>query len=278
MEHKLFKILSIVLFLISILFVTLYDYFVLIEDEVRLKIGLKVTPVLLNMLYITLYIFFYRLTIYSSVLLLSLFLCLLGDISLGVYDPSIKIIHNIDKHDNLGYFLIGGCFFLLARLLLTLIFALRPYDRMILIHFQKKKLIISHVLFSAPFILLAIINLIFIKDLRSVGILIYIICSFGFPMSYAFLRMLYPLQEILESFYSCLSAFIGISLFNLSDLLLFVYLLYPSSGNTLNTINNPKVLDIISINIYWLALYLITISVIRSSFYTIEKGIYLEDL
>jgi len=69
--------------------------------------------------------------------------------------------------------------------------------------------------------------------------------------------------EITESKTSCVFAFLGILFFNVSDLLLFICIF---------TDTFPSYVILIADNIYWLSMYLLTVSVVRSPYEYVEKG------
>lgn len=265
MHHKLFRISLILEAILLIALVVLYNYFAFTEINLEIKLLLKVFPLLSLMLIVILYFQIYRLTIYSLGILASLLFCVIGDFFVGLYQKETIFVSN----EQSVYFILGGGFFLFARLLLCVVFIVKPYRNFSLIKFPYKKTFICHIIFVFPFIILGILELIYDQTLVSVSIFLYSFFGFGFTLSYSFLRIGQLSNnnsdseiEIEESKISSLVAFIGILLFNFSDIILILSLI--------NII--PEFFIIISDNIYWLAMYLLTASIVRSSNELIEKG------
>jgi len=202
------------------------------------------------------YMFIYRVSIYSSIVLFSLFLCSIGDVLIGLYDPSVAYIYRSQTI----YFVVGGICFFLARVLFCIMFMVKPYTKIDIIHYSWKKMLLSHILFMIPFIILGILNIVKETSFITISVFIYIFFGFGIQLSYAFLRI-GVLKE--ESKWSCIFGFIGMFLFNISDILLFI---------SMYTNWVPTYVIPISDNVYWLAIYLICISIVRSSNEYIEKG------
>jgi hypothetical protein len=262
MQHLKFRILAGFLACLVIVFAGLYTNFTINHSTIDIRLGLKISPILSCILFIILYIFYYRLTIYSVFVLGSLFLCMFGDIFLGLYDPNIEDIVN----NKMIYFILGGSFFMVARILLIVTFMIKPFSRISLIRHNKVNLMVSHIVFTFPFLCFAIFNCVRDPGFISFSTFVYLTFTFGLPQSYAYLRVdSLNNIEVTESVYSCYIAFIGITLFNISDILLIISMftnwLPPNSA-------------LLSDNIYWIAIYLITISIIRTSDENLEKGIY----
>jgi len=271
MEHKHMKIIGVFLIISVVTISILYDYYTLTHASLDIRMGLKVTPVICNMVYIAIYFLIYRVTIYSAFMLGALFLCMLGDIFIVLYDPAVE-----NAMDNkMLYFIVGGAFFFVARLLFIVIFALKPYSRISIIRHHRGRVILSHILFTLPFLILAILNLALSRyfidvdaqayiSFPTVAVSLYLFLGFGLPMSYAFLRIgALENCEVMESFYSCYFGFVGITIFNVSDILLLM---------CMYTALLPSFCFLISINLYWLALLFLTLSIIRTPFTSTEKG------
>jgi len=258
MEHKLFKICSIISFIILIILAFLYDYF---QENLEIKILLKILPMTLLLGLNLFYFIYYRITIYSFGIFITLFLCSFGDFFLGLYNSNSNSIDM--KNSKIFYFILGGVFFFLSRIILFIIFMIKPYKKMSLILFPFKKLLISHIIFETPFIILIILLIIYEKSYMSIFISFYLGITFGFPWSNSFLRIkALNNNEKEETFSSGVFGFIGMTLFNISDIILLLSLL--------NWI--PSICGIISIHIYWLSMYFLVISIVRSSNEYIEKG------
>ena len=256
MEHRIYKILAFASLLIIIVFASLYDCFEVINLASDYRIAIKVSPMIILMILTFTYMCIYRVTIYSSILLMSLFLCSLGDIFIGLYDPSVAYI----DRNKMVYFIVGGSCFLITRLLFALMFAIEPYKKFKIILYSTQRLILSHVIFMIPFTIFGILNITRQSSFVTIALFLYMFFGFGIQLSYAFLRI-GKLPD--ESIWSSIFAFIGMGLFNLSDILLFI---------SMYTDWVPKYVTFISNNIYWVAIYLISISVVRSPHEYIEKG------
>ena len=260
MKHKYFRILSLVALFIIILLSGIYDYIVKKDYKLSSRLIVKISPNFCLMILSFSYMFIYRATLYSCGVLLSLLLCLIGDIFMGIYDPSLIDI----SKNKMIYILLGGSFFFLSRVLLSIVFSIKPYKRVSLIEYGWKKVVFWHLFFSIPFIILSILNIWRDNSLTNLFVSLYILTSFGIPLSYSFLRIgALNNFEIQESRISSIFGFLGMLLFNLSDILLFISLFT-------DWVKNYTIL--ISINIYWLSMYLITISMLRSPQEYVEKG------
>lgn len=260
MQHKNFAFFATLTLAIVLILAGTYDCLVILHAPFVYKILVKIFPSMVLIGLNTVYVSIYRITLYSFFNFGALMLCLIGDIFLALYDPNIE---DIVQSKNV-YFILGGAVFLTARLLFCLTFMIKPYQKVSMIYHPIGKLVTCHIFFSLPWIVLGILNMIYKLDLFSICVFIYMLIGFGFPLSYAYLRIGAVDDFILcESHYSAFAAFLGILLFNISDILLFLALF-------LNSI--PFYVNLISINIYWIGLYLLAIAVVRSPEEHIEKG------
>jgi len=256
MEHRIYKIFAFASFLILVVLATLYNCFSLMNIAFDYRIAIKILPMIVLMILTFVYMYIYRVTIYSVLLMFSLTLCSLGDIFLGLYDPSVEYI---DKNKTV-YLIVGGSCFLTTRVLFAVMFAIEPYKKFKIISHSWKALLTSHILFMIPFTILSILNIVRETSFVTIILFLYMFFGFGVQLSYAFLRI-NKLDD--ESIWSCIFAFIGMGLFNLSDILLFI---------SMYTHWVPSYVTLISDDIYWLAMYLISISVVRCRYEYIEKG------
>lgn len=262
MNHKIFRILCLSVLIGLIILSTVYDYFVRKNYNMPIKLVIKSAPMLCLMILDFSYIIIYRATLYSCGILLSLLLCLIGDLFMGVYDPSTVAA----TENSFLYLILSGSFFFTARILFTVILAIKPYKKVSLIRYDFRKILMSHICFSIPFLILGLLNITRDTSLNSIFVSLYIILGFGIPLSYSFLRIgALNDFEIQESKISSILGFLGILLFNASDIILFIVLFT-------NWLANYVVL--ISINLYWLSMYLMTISIVRSSEEYVERGNY----
>lgn len=277
MEHKTFRILTL-LSILCIIGATIG--FNLVEND-KIKLVLKIFPVSILIALSFFYIIHYKFTYYAFLTSLVLFFCLLGDIFMSLFEPSIAG----QMSDKDFYLIMGGASFLTARIILIFVFALNTEKnkhstetiispRKVLnsssnrfIKYKRLVFWISHICFNLPFVALGIIFLIFFKYSEiSIFVLIYFILGFGTQLSYAFLRInAIPEESIVASIFG----FVGMFCFNVSDVFLLTTLL----TNLL-----PNYTIIISNYIYWLAMILITISIVRYSETSVEKEIELKGL
>ena len=266
-EHKLFKLLSIVALCGIIMSVTLHNYFFMKQEDI---VFLKAAPVAIMISLLIGYFFIYEFTIYSSGLTFGMVFCLIGDVLLALYDPSKDDNSSINKT---VFLLIGGVFFLFGRLLFTFIMMVKPYRRLVVIRYSWKLLLISHLVCVSIFTALGLFNAIFNPSLISISTLFYLFLGFGLPMSYAILRLNPMLSlndhESRESIVAKSFSLVGIVLFNLSDLLLLTVMF---------TDWLPTYCTLISDDMYWCAMYLLTISVVRASKEDVERGIIYQPL
>lgn len=256
MEHRIFKIFGFFSLLIIIVLASVYDFLIIDKAGIGYRLAIKISPMIILTSLVFSYMIIYRSTLYSSIVLFSLFLCSLGDIFIGLYDPSAAYI----SRKQTIYFIVGGSCFFLTRFLYCIMFAIKPYKKFSIIIYPWKKLVLSHILFTIPFTILGILNMIKETSFITISVFIYMLFGFGVQLSYAFLRI-NTLDE--ESKWSSIFGFIGMFLFNVSDILLFISMY----TNWLPTCVMP-----ISDNIYWIAIYLICISIVRSPYEYIEKG------
>lgn len=264
MQHKQFRICSIAILILVCFSVGFFDYITISNKYDEIKLLVKTFPLVFLLFLNAFYFFIYRATIYSIFTFSSLFFCLIGDLFLGLYTP----LENNDKI----YLIVGGSVFLLARLNWIFIFLVKPYKNIIRIRYNNCELFTSHIIWTFTFIAISIPLL--YKNIKIITILsfLYIILGFGLPVSYAFLRLINRKEISIsdndiahESLFSLWTAFLGILLFNISDILL----LY-----TLQTELFPNYVVLISDHIYWLSMYLLTISIVRCKYTLIEKRDY----
>ncbi len=258
MEHLTFCLLSLIALLVNGVLATLYSYN--ITTNIYLTILLKISPIIVLNLLILSYFFIYRSNIYAVGIMMTLILCMIGDIFMCLYPRFLTY-----SLDSFYYIIVGGILFLCARILMCGIFLVEPYRDLRLLKYSWKKSIISHILFTIPGLSFGIFILVQSVSFLTISIFVYLFLGFGFPLSFAFLRIF---SEIKECLFSKILGFLAILFFNISDLLLFLTML----GWI------PSYVDIISINIYWLSMYLLTISIVRSSKEHIEQGTYLSFL
>lgn len=251
MEHKKFRIIAIVIGILMIPPIVLNNYFHLAGQK---TLHIKTIPIFLCFLLSAIYFFLYKPTVFASLTSFALLFCLIGDVLLGLYDPNIS---GMSKEDKITILVLGGAFFLLARILYTISYMLKYTGKLQFINYPYRYVLI-HVVTVGGFTILGILTIIYLRNLISYFIFTYMLIGFGFPISYAFLK-LYPHlsindKENNESRVSKYLSLIGILLFNLSDILLLIVLFT-------NWI--PTFVLVISEDIYWLSMFLISLSIVR---------------
>jgi hypothetical protein len=260
MNHKLFKSVSITSLLCIIATGLIYDFFGNNCTNIVGKIALKCLPVFISILLTIFYFVIYRVTLYSFSILLTLCFCLIGDVLLLLYTPLF-----VDLFTNESiYLIVGGTSFFLARIVLFFNFSLYPFKNIKFIQYPLKKLIISHIIFEIPFVVLGILLLIYKASTMNIFMSLYLFLAFGIPWSTSFLRISELNSfNLEESRISSIFAFVGITLFNFSDIILILSMLKII----------PSLYILISDNIYWLAMFFLTISIVRCSDENVEKGV-----
>ena len=99
-KHKGFTISAVVSLIILLVVVTLYDCYLLNQpDNIHVRFVLKPIPVSIMILNVFVYFAIYRMHVYAILISGALLFCLLGDILLMFYVPSILEYDNItDDH------------------------------------------------------------------------------------------------------------------------------------------------------------------------------------
>ena len=259
MEHKVFRIFGLTVFLLTLLFAILYDVFTIKYHEFYGKLMIKLLPTFFMMSIPIFYYIYYRITIYSLFIHITLFFFLLGDIFIGLYDSTIPYNSILQTYNNI-YLILGGSSFLFGRFLILFAMMLYPASRFKMIKYETSTLLIIHFIFVIPSIAISFLFINKEKVLITISVILYIVLGFGFQLSYSFLRI----STIdWESKYSSIFAFIGVFLFNLSDFLLLM---------TMFTKYFPSYFILLADNIYWLSILLLAISVVRSPYVLVEKG------
>jgi hypothetical protein len=201
----------------------------------------------LNLVFTIVYILLKPITAKVILTLFCLFFFLLGDIFLQIY--SIPFENFMDNPTI--YVALAGIFYFLARILLTVLFAIREdgegdedekYGNI-----DKKMIIFSHTLYTLPYLAFAITYLIIRPTYLSGLNFIYLTFLFGLPQSYAFLNMLLG-KGILQLLSTCL--------LNVSHVMILT-LMYNSSI--------PRLLGLLATNVYWVSLFLLTLTIIPTT-------------
>lgn len=254
-NHPVFNVISIVVLLITIGVGISYNYLTSVYPlNLVYRFALKPIPVSMMILNIFAYFIIYRMHFYALLIGVSLIFCLLGDILLMFYLPGM------DKYDNELFLIIGGVSFFIARGFMCLGFAVYPFrgksERCIQAGIKKTVIItILCFIYTVAIITYFVVHM----DSGVIRILLpmYFVMM-GVNLEFSILRVGGFLEEIRGS---QVKGALGTIIFTISDTLLFW-------GIFLNPIPNG---DAISICLYWLAMFLLTISVVRTKNIVTER-------
>jgi len=248
MEHCKYRIASLVILSLLITLSILYDYYSLKSNNDLLIVGFKISTTSTLLLLNLIYFYMYRFNIYSVLIFITMLLNTLGDLFLGIYNPKS---FNIIQHNKL-FFIFGGGFFLLGRIVLTINLFLKPYKKIQIIHYPVRKFWILFTIFLGLHLCIGITFIILIRNKLSVLIFFYIIFGLTPPLVMSIMRI-GELEK--ESRVSSILCLFGIIMYNISDIILFLTIFFHSYF--------PSYTHLITNDIYWLGLYLITISIVR---------------
>lgn len=254
-NHRLFNIISVVVFLINTVFGVLYNYYIAYHPTLTIyRFAFKPVPVTLLIILVFCYIRIYRMHFYALLTGVGLLFCLMGDTLLMFYIPEV------DGYNVKLFLMIGGVSFFIARGFFTIASIVFPYrgssEKTITIPI-KKTFIIGLLCFvwTAGMIVTFFINM-------NGGVLKYLLPIYFLMMG---VELMFSIVRIRgfpgESLSAQIKGLIGTVLFTVSDSILFYGLF----------INPIMYGDIISISLYWLGMYFLTISVVRSPEYVKEK-------
>ena len=246
--HKGFRIASFIT-LIAII-VTSALYFTIHNDII--KYTLKPIPLFLLLMNIIYYFITYRVHIYSSLLFTGLTFCLIGDILLMFFNPSVP------NQNHLLLLIGGGTSFFIARMLFIIMFLIYPYKGV-----PEKWIEVSILKGGITMILPIIISILIISYLSLIVhsiMLLFLVSLYLIVMNLQlWLSMLRIKGFEEESLTSQILGFAGTMFFNISDILLII------------NIFSFKINEIIVLSFYWGSMYVLMISVIRSSSFEREK-------
>lgn len=249
-QHKTFKINSIIVAVVSAISSGLFIYFsVKNYFDVKTDIIFKIIPLISMNCLILLYMMSYEANLYGILSIISTMLCLLGDVFL-----------ELDYTRKPYFFYIGGVCFFISRIIWAVNFNL--YDKKI-IKYPNLKFYLIHGLCLSMFIGLGTALFVFDISLFNGLLLGYVILGMPIPLSSALLRINRLEHEAISA---TSLAFIGMLLFNISDLMLFSYLLLKL---------DPKV-HYASLIIYWISMYMLSISVLRTDGELKETVVFIE--
>ena len=249
-DHKNFRIVCIINFILICVIAIIYFTVPGVVD----KFILKPIPLILLILNVGYYFIIYKCHTYALLLQGGFNFCLIGDVLLMFYIPSIP------KYNKPLLLISGGGSFFISRILFSLMFLIYPYkdvsERIIKVSVLKSVLsgIVPMILSVC---LISYFSNIIPEKILAILLSLYI-CLMNLQLWLSLLRIK-GFEE--ESMISQIFGFVGTLFFNISDILLFV-----------NLFNNTVIIpDNITMSFYWLGMYILMISVVRSSNFEREK-------
>ena len=271
MNHKTFKITSLITLLLVIISGALYDiYIISYPNNIYIRFGLKLTPIILIIINVFSYFIIYKLQTYAILMLLGILFSMLGDIFMMMYIPIIP------EYNNITFLIMGGTAFFIGRFIMSLAFCVYPFRTSAFCVYPFRtsekcwvnigfiKVIIYGFLTSVYLILTIYYFVTHIKDTLIKKLLPPYILIMGVQLFTALVRV-YGFK--IETISSQIFGVIGTLLFTISDTLLFLNLFIYDTYD--------KVSDVMAISIYWVGLYFLGISVVRSvNHYTETNNIY----
>jgi hypothetical protein len=193
----------------------------------------------------------YTINIYSFLTSIALIFCWIGDFLLLFYSPENNFL------------IFGGISFFSARCIWILALMLFPEKECSFLKYKTKSLIETFLFATVIYTGFGLFFYFNCPDnILSVLVLIYFILGFGPPVALAYLRIKKLSQETIRG---TVLSFAGLLCFNFSDTLLFFSLL---SGII------PLKWSFLSNNIYWAAMYLLSLSVSRENFVNMFDLLY----
>ena len=259
MNHKAFTISSLILLIIIIPIVTLYNYYTItLPTNTTIRFALKPIPVSLMVLNIFIYFRIYRMHIYAMLVSGGLLFCLLGDILLMFYIPTL--IPVIPEYNNIIFLIVGGISFFIGRGIMTLAFSVYPYRGSEVRHLKygPAKLILSMLIsfsYTTWLFIYFILNMSGSIVMKALVPIYFIMMGLQLFMSLMRTRGFDD-----ETLRSQIFSVLGTALFNISDTLLFwdIFMSPIKYGSN------------ISITLYWVGMFLISVSVVRGKNYETE--------
>lgn len=247
--HKIFRISCIIN--LALICITSILYFVI--DGIIDKFILKPIPLILLIFNIGYYFIIYKIHIYAMLLEGGFIFCMIGDILLMFYIPLIP------KYNKPILLIAGGGSFFISRILFSLMLLVYPYkdvnERIIEVR------IIKLVLFGIAPLVLSICLISYFSNIISNRTLVVLLSFYIIVMNLQLWLSLLRIKGFKEeSMISQIFGFIGTLFFNVSDILLFI-----------NLFSSFIIPDTITMSFYWLGMYILMISVVRSSSFEREK-------
>lgn len=248
-SHKYFNILALVSFFVLIPIVSLYNYYHYHNNTFAVYI-LKPIPIVILMIGVIFYFAIYKMHIYPLFVLFYFIFNLLGDVLLMLYSPVNK-----------PYLIVGGISFAIGRLIMSAAFILYPFrvSKTYKINTTRIKILLSGFVSGSWTIGLCIYFCIYVDDLLMKILLPGYFIVMGINLFMALVRIN---GYDLETLSSQLLGALGTILFNISDTLLFWNLF----------IHEIKYGDAVSITLYWVSMYIIMLSIVRTNSPSKEKN------
>lgn len=245
-----FNISAVISFIITIAVMIIYNYYTIMKpNQLIPRFVLKPLPVLSMIINICFYYCTRHVDFYALLIQVSLLFCLLGDILLMLYIPTID-----EKYNNVLFLLIGGASFFVAKGLMSLALCIYPFRNVNkkCITVSVKRMAITSIfsfLYTGFIIGYFLINM---KPSVIKYLLPVYFIMMGLQLNLSILRI-GGFEE--ETPASQLKGMIGTTFFTISDVILFW-------GLFISPIDFG---DNISICLYWLGMYFLTISVVRTN-------------
>ncbi len=245
MQHQSFRLNALISAIMSGIGIGCYLYYSIIDPKnIQLQICFKIVPLSFMICLNVLYMLIYKASTYAILTLMSLILSLLGDVFVSI--NNVKFLYS------------GASCFLVARIIWAINWSLYN-NQFIKYNFRKTSLI--HIA-SITFYLSIGVSLIMYKCSLLTGMmLVYILFGMPIQLSSAFLRIK-RLDH--ESIYSSWFTFIGIILFNFADIVLFLYMV----------VKLPEYIRYSSDILYWISMFLLTISLVRTNSELKERSLF----
>ena len=246
--QKLFISLAVLLGILAGISGYWYCYYVTyFPSNLTYRFALKPIPTTLISTLVFSCFIIYGLKLYTCLIEIGIMFCLIGDILLMLYLPEVS---QISGYKHIQFILAGGSSFFLARVCFTLSYLLlrKPYMRK---NYIKPSLYKAMGCLAFPLFFTVSVGVYFIGTTE--GVIKYLLPGYilmmGVQAYISVLRIGHPNEYLTSQILGS----IGAHLFFISDTILFYNVF----------VETIKYLDIISISIYWLSLYLMSLSVVR---------------
>lgn len=256
MVHKIFRYVSLVSFIIILAIGLVYNYFIVNKpSELNYRFGLKPIPITIIIIDVFIYFLMYRVHIYALLMQMGFLFCLLGDILLMFYIPTIPV------YNNQIFLVVGGTSFFIARVVMSLAFGVYPYksksEKRLKTNVKKTVLTgIIPFIYTTYLIIWFAINM---KNTTMTALLSFYIVMTGIQLFLSLLRI-NGFEE--ETLISQILGVLGTVSFTISDTLLFWNIFLKSIPYG----------DVISISLYWFGMYLLMVSIDRNSNFIHDKS------